>query len=76
MNTAVNITAIIAAVVVINIIAITIRDIVKDRAAARYPHPDGDYTVLGPEIFASKDATVICWKGENYVRQTQEGQAE
>jgi hypothetical protein len=36
----------------------------------RYPHPDGEYTVLGPEIFASKDGEVICWKGENYVRQT------
>lgn len=34
-----------------------------------YPHQDGDFTVLGPEIFASADGAVICWKGENYVRQ-------
>lgn len=26
-------------------------------------------TVLGPEIFASKDGTVISWRGENYIRQ-------
>ncbi|MFR9794276.1 hypothetical protein ACL07V_37580 [Streptomyces sp. MB22_4] len=34
-----------------------------------YPYPDGDVTVLGPEVFASKDGGVICWKGENYERQ-------
>lgn len=37
--------------------------------AIKYPHPDGDITVLGPEIFASSDGQVICWKGENYVPQ-------
>jgi hypothetical protein len=37
-----------------------------------YPHADGDVTVLGPEIFASKDGNVICWKGENYVRQQEQ----
>lgn len=36
---------------------------------ATYPHPDGDRTVLGPEIFT--DGTVICWKGRNYVPQEQ-----
>lgn len=34
-----------------------------------YPYDDGDVTVLGPEIFASKDGEVISWRGENYVRQ-------
>lgn len=48
----------------------------KRKAAIRYPHPDGDFTVLGPEIFIDKTGDVICWKGENYVRQAQEGQAE
>ena len=38
-------------------------------APGTYPHPDGDVTVLGPEIFASSDGKVICWKGENYVPQ-------
>jgi hypothetical protein len=36
---------------------------------AEYPHQDGDVTVLGPEIFASSNGDVICWKGENYTRQ-------
>lgn len=44
----------------------------KRKAATRYPHPDGDFIVLGPEIFASKDGAVICWKGENYVRQQEQ----
>ncbi|MCX5598388.1 hypothetical protein OOK29_09585 [Streptomyces phaeochromogenes] len=35
----------------------------------KYPHADGDVTVLGPEVFASSDGAVISWKGENYVRQ-------
>lgn len=36
---------------------------------SQYPHQGGDITVLGPEIFASSDGAVICWKGENYTRQ-------
>jgi hypothetical protein len=35
----------------------------------RYPYQDGDVTVLGPEIFASKGGAVISWRGDNYVRQ-------
>jgi hypothetical protein len=34
-----------------------------------YPHADGDLTVLGPEVFASSDGEVICWRGRNYVPQ-------
>lgn len=41
-----------------------------------YPHQDGDVTVLGPEIFTSSDGKVICWKGENYVPQTDAQRAE
>lgn len=35
-----------------------------------YPYLDGDTVVLGPEIFASQDGSVVCWKGDNYVEQT------
>lgn len=41
-----------------------------------YPHQDGDVTVLGPEIFASADGKVICWKGVNYVPQPKLERAE
>ena len=41
-----------------------------------YPHRDGDVTVLGPEVFASSDGSVISWKGENYTRQAQMDQAK
>lgn len=33
-----------------------------------FPYQDGDVTVLGPEIFASKGGSVISWRGENYIR--------
>lgn len=36
---------------------------------SEYPHKDGDFTVIGPECFASPDGKVISWRGENYVRQ-------
>lgn len=35
----------------------------------KYPYEDGDVIVLGPEIFVSKDKSVISWKGENYTVQ-------
>lgn len=38
-----------------------------------YPYGDGDVSVLGPQIFAGSDGAVICWRGENYVRQAGEG---
>lgn len=38
-------------------------------AAEVFPHRSGNFTVLGPEIFASDDEQVICWKGRNYVPQ-------
>jgi hypothetical protein len=40
---------------------------------SEYPHPSGDVTVLGPEIFASTEApepgTAVCWRGVNFIRQ-------
>jgi rubrerythrin len=40
-----------------------------DREGKEYPRQDGDFTVIGPECFASEDGSVISWRGENYVRQ-------
>lgn len=31
-----------------------------------YPYSEGDNVVLGPEVFASGDERVVCWKGVNY----------
>lgn len=33
-----------------------------------YPFYDGDFIVLGPECFTSRDERVICFRGANYVR--------
>lgn len=43
----------------------------KDDSSVDYPRlsEDGTTIVLGPEIFASADETVINWKGQNYVPQ-------
>ena len=51
--------------------------IVRERDEARaalaeqekYPHHDGDFTVIGPECFADERVGVIAWRGENYVKQ-------
>ena len=32
-----------------------------------YPHKDGEFTVLGPEIFTD-NGDVLCWKGQNYIK--------
>ena len=34
-----------------------------------YPYPDGDFTDLGPGVFASSDGKTISWRGDNYERQ-------
>lgn len=34
-----------------------------------YPFCDGDVMVLGPEVFAAEDGSVLCWQGQNYVPQ-------
>lgn len=42
-------------------------------AVVEYPKQDGDFLVLGPEIFTggpdNESNSVISWKGENYIRQ-------
>lgn len=35
----------------------------------QYPHFDGNAIVLGPEVFAADDGSVINWRGENYIPQ-------
>jgi hypothetical protein len=37
--------------------------------AKTYPYPEGEFLVLGPEVFVNEEADVICWRGENYERQ-------
>jgi hypothetical protein len=34
---------------------------------AVYPYEEGDVIVLGPELIASRDGAVLCWKGRHYV---------
>lgn len=34
-----------------------------------YPYIDGDFIILGPELFTNSEGTVICWRGENYYRR-------
>jgi len=41
------------------------------QSARELPAEEGDVTVLGPEVFASRDRSVISWRGENYVLQRQ-----
>lgn len=31
-----------------------------------FPYRDGEFLILGPEVFTNKDETTICWKGVNY----------
>jgi hypothetical protein len=38
-------------------------------SADTYPRNEGDVTVLGPQVFASRDGAVINWRGENYTPQ-------
>ncbi|MFE5301838.1 hypothetical protein [Streptomyces sp. NPDC056632] len=38
--------------------------------SANYPRTDGDLTTLGPEPFTNSTGDVLCWKGENYTRQS------
>lgn len=50
-----------------------VKDIVMKQP---YPYNEGDVNVLGPEIFASTDESVICWKGVNYIKQDRAEQME
>lgn len=38
----------------------------------RYPHFDGDVTVIGPQAFLSADGTVINYRGVNYRRESEQ----
>jgi hypothetical protein len=42
----------------------------------KYPYLEGNTQVLGPEIFAALDGSVISWRGVNYVPQAQGPVAE
>lgn len=35
-----------------------------------YPYTDGQFTVLGPQIFTDKEERVINWRGRNYTIQS------
>jgi len=37
-------------------------------AVTKYPHRDGDSTVIGPECFSPDNSDAIAWKGEWYYR--------
>lgn len=39
------------------------------KANPPYPYDEGDVTVLGPELFVSRDNSMVCWKGMNYIPQ-------
>lgn len=41
-----------------------------------FPYYSGDVVVLGPEVFAAKDGSVLCWKGVNYEEQGAEDLGE
>lgn len=71
MNPVIAVTAIIAAMILGNVIAYAIRDVAKTKhAAPQFPRTTaGDWIALGPEIFTDPSGDVISWKGANYVRQ-------
>lgn len=46
-----------------------LRRVAVERPPSLYPHRDGEYWVLGPEVIATTDGSVVAWKGENYVPQ-------
>lgn len=31
-----------------------------------YPYEEGEFTIIGPECFASESGRTISWRGENY----------
>lgn len=41
----------------------------EELALTKYPRYDGDFIVLGPQIFTDDGGRVINWKGQNYVIQ-------
>ena len=66
--------AVVTAIIFAFLLADGIVDAIRDVAMAKheppqYPRQDGNYIVLGPEIFTDPRADVICWKGVNYTPQ-------
>ena len=46
-------------------------DLGWSKGKAEYPFPSGDVLVLGPELIAEPDGSVLSWKGQNYVPQAE-----
>jgi len=44
----------------------------EHEAEPSYPYGEGDTLVLGPECFVSQDGKMLCWRGVNYVQQSDE----
>lgn len=61
-----------------NLMVAVAAELVDAGVIPTFPRRDGDVTVLGPEVFASADGSVISVGGENYVRQAADviGKAE
>lgn len=49
---------------------------VTARHQTQYPHESGDVIVLGPEVIAQPDGSLINWKGTNYVPAPETGPDE
>lgn len=49
---------------------------VTARQQTQYPHESGDVIVLGPEVIAQPDGSLINWKGTNYVPAPETGPEE
>lgn len=49
---------------------------VQFRQKADYPFDSGDVIVLGPQIFAAKEESILNWKGTNYVPAPETGPDE
>lgn len=45
-------------------------------SALEYPREEGDFIIIGPECFATKDGSVLNWKGVNYVPQNTDRSVE
>lgn len=43
--------------------------IMETADAMNFPYQDGNFTIIGPEAFASSDHATVSWKGVNYVVQ-------
>jgi len=56
-------------------VKLTPGEIAREAAAnaeleSSYPRVDGDVVVIGPEAFMTRDGSVLCYRGHNYVPQS------